>query len=307
MNVAIFGGTGYLGSYLVDALIGDGHHPVLLVRPGSDRKVIHPEKCTLIPGDVNNGNGMHEVISQCQSVIYNVGILREFPDKNITFESLQYRGACHAMDIAAELGVERFLLTSANGAKSDGTAYQRTKYQAETHLQTSGLAGTVFRPSVIFGDPRGGMEFATQLCNEIIRIPVPAPFFYQGLLPINAGTFRMSPIHVKDMAEIYVKALVDPEAVGKTYILCGPDVLEWRAIIKTIGHAVGRNKFGLPVSVPAMKVIAGILERFPSFPLTRDQLTMLIEGNTGDSSSVFQAYGIQPTPFNETSLAYLNP
>ncbi|MBT8421221.1 MAG: NAD(P)H-binding protein [Gammaproteobacteria bacterium] len=305
MKIAIFGGTGFLGSYLVDALIAHGHSPILMARPAPGRQFSESPHYRMVSGDLSDKDTIHQVISEANAVIYNIGILREFPRHGITFQSLQYEKARDIMDIAAALGVRRFLLTSANGVKPDGTRYQRTKYLAEQHLQTGKLDGTIFRPSVIFGDPRGRMEFATQLLDEIIRSPAPAPLFHQGLLPIRAGAFRLSPIHVKDVAEIYVKALTDPAAIGKIQSLCGPDPLAWRTIIKTIGQAVGRNKKTLPVPVFPMKLAAGVLERFPSFPLTRDQLTMLLEGNTGDSSAVFKAYGIAPTPFNEETLSYL--
>ncbi|VFM96673.1 MAG: NADH dehydrogenase [Candidatus Kentron sp. G] len=307
MNVAIFGGTGYLGSHLADALVSHGHHPVLSVRPSSKRNLPESDRYRIVAGDSLDGDTMRLAISRSEAVIYNVGILREFPRRGISFRSLQYEKARDAMDIATELGVRRFVLTSANGVKPDGTAYQRTKYLAERHLWASDLAGTVFRPSVIFGDPRGHMEFATQLYNEIILDPLPAPLFYEGSLRhAKPGTFRLSPIHVKDVARIYAKALTDPDAIGKTWSLCGPDALEWREIIRIIGRAVGRDKRTLPVPVSGLKTAIRLFGRFRALPVTADQLTMLMEGNTGDSSAVFKTYGIRPIPFGEKTLSYLS-
>jgi uncharacterized protein YbjT (DUF2867 family) len=305
MNVAVFGGTGYVGSYLVAALIAHGHQPVLLVRPGSEKKLRQAERCRLEPGQIQDEEAVRRTLDHCDAVFYNIGILRQFPRQGITFEALQYEGARRVIDAAVDAGVKRFLLVSANGAKPDGTAYQRTKYHAEEYLRSTELEGTVFRPSVMFGDPRGRMEFATQLRDEMIRSPMPAPLFYEGLLPIGAGKFRLAPVHVQDVAEIYVRALESPQAVGKTYPLCGPKSLEWHVIIQTIGRAVGKEKWTLPVPAYLVKTAAAIFEGFEMFPITRDQLTMLVEGNTCDSSAVFDAFGIEPTAFNEESLAYL--
>ena len=36
-----------------------------------------------------------------------------------------------------------------------------------------------------------------QLKKDMLSLPFPAPLFYNGLLPFNAGQFKMSPIHVK--------------------------------------------------------------------------------------------------------------
>nr|VFK53615.1 MAG: NADH dehydrogenase [Candidatus Kentron sp. TUN]VFK60884.1 MAG: NADH dehydrogenase [Candidatus Kentron sp. TUN]VFK70098.1 MAG: NADH dehydrogenase [Candidatus Kentron sp. TUN] len=305
MKVAILGGTGYLGSYLVDALIANGHEPALLVRSKDSGKIHRAHQCTCISGALDQEEALRRTFSGCEAVIYNVGILREFPQHNITFKSLQYEDACRAMDVAADIGIARFILTSANGVKPDGTPYQRTKYLAEEHLRSSQLSGTVFRPSVIFGDPRGRMEFATRLCEEIIRPPYPAPLFHKGLMSLEAGTFQVAPIHVKNVADIYIKALEDPEAIGKTYSLCGPDALEWRTIIKIIGRAIGRKKWTFPVPAPLMSMVAAIFGNFSVFPITQDQLTMLLEGNIGDSSEIFDRYGVKSISFNEISLSYL--
>ena len=45
MRVAIIGGTGFVGGYLVDALLDAGHEPALLVRPGSEDKVRRRDAC----------------------------------------------------------------------------------------------------------------------------------------------------------------------------------------------------------------------------------------------------------------------
>ena len=151
MKVTVFGGTGYVGGYLIDELLGKGHHPVLLVRPESRHKVRHRERCTLIDGDIASPDSVGAALSGADAAIYNIGILREFPSSGVTYEALHFEGARRAMDAAEEAGARRFLLMSANGVKADGTGYQRTKYMAEQYLKTTSLVWTVFRPSVLFG------------------------------------------------------------------------------------------------------------------------------------------------------------
>ena len=87
-KVGIFGGTGYVGSYLVDRLLDQDKHPVLLVRPGSESKVRQADRCTLITGDMNDQQAIDSVAEASDALIFNIGILREFPDKGITFEEL---------------------------------------------------------------------------------------------------------------------------------------------------------------------------------------------------------------------------
>jgi len=305
MKVTVFGGTGYVGGYLIDELLDKGHHPVLLVRPGSRHKVRHRERCTLIDGDIASPETIRTALSGTDAVIYNIGILREFPSSGVTYEALHFEGARRTMDAAEEVGVRRFLLMSANGVKADGTGYQRSKYMAEQYLKTTALNWTVFRPSVLFGEPRGRMEFATQLYRDILRSPLPAPLFYEGLLPVNAGEFRMSPVYVKDVASVFVQALDMPETAGHIFALCGPVSLSWKEILKTIADAVGITKRGFPAPVSLLKGLAAALDQFAFFPITRDQLTMLMEGNTCDGHNAFQIFDLQPAPFDTTRLSYL--
>jgi len=305
MKVALIGGTGFVGGYLVDELIAQNHPPVLLVRSGSEAKVRQRDQCALIAGDVKDPAAVRNTLQGCDAVIYNIGLLREFKSQGITFAAMQFEGAARTIDLAVELGVKRFLLMSANGVKAQGTPYQTTKYRAEECLKRTDLEWTIFRPSVIFGDPRGAMEFCTQLYKQMIKPAVPAPLFYDGLLPVSAGSFGLSPIHIKDVAAILVKSLTMPEAVHKTFGLCGPQAFEWKAIIKILAKTTGRRKLTLPAPAFLIKSAAALLDGFEFFPVTRDQLTMLLEGNTCDSSEVFKLFGITPIPFNEESLSYL--
>jgi uncharacterized protein YbjT (DUF2867 family) len=305
MRVAVLGGTGFVGSYLVDELLSSGHALSAMVRAGSEHRLPQGERCETVTGDVADPFAVRKTLENCQAVIYNIGILREFPERGITYDALHFEGARRAMDIAVEQGARRFLLMSANGVRADGTPYQKTKYLAEQYLQTTELEWTVFRPSVIFGDPGGRMEFATQLRDQVVRSPLPAPLFFDGLLPLKAGSFRLAPIHVRDVAAVFAKALEMPHTGHRIYRLCGPQALEWATILQTIAHACGREKWALPAPAWAVKLASTVFDRFEFFPITRDQITMLMEGNTCEGEDSLEEFGVQPTPFDEVYLEYL--
>ncbi len=305
MRIALFGGTGFVGSYLVEELLRQGHQPVLLVRPGSETRVNRRESCVLVPGEITSIEAIRQTLTGCDAVIYNIGIIRQNRRRGITFEELHHRSAVRVIDAATEQGVKRFILMSANGVRPDGAAYQRTKFKAEQHLKNTTLAWTIFRPSIMFGDPRGQQEFCTQLRDQLVRPPIPVPLFYNGLLPAGAGGFSLSPVHVMDVAALFVKALSMPDTIGECYPVCGLQEFSWRELIDLIAQAVSRNKWKVPVPATAVKIIAALLDRFAWFPITRDQVTMLLEGNTCDSGEVFRLFGIDPTPLCLENMAYL--
>jgi uncharacterized protein YbjT (DUF2867 family) len=306
MKVAVFGGTGFVGSYLVDALLAAGHLPRLLVRPGSEGKVRQRDACELVTGEIQDAQAVASCLQGAGAAIYLIGLLREFPDKGVTWEAMHYQGAVRAIEAAASQGVRRFVLLSANGAKPDGTGYQVTKYRAEQQLARSGLEWTVFRPSVLFGDPRGRMEFCTQLLEEMISRPVPVPLFHEGILPADAGRFEMSPVAVEDVATAFVRCLELPASHGRIFPLGGPETLEWREILRIIAAASGRRKWMVPAPVWVIRSMAAALDRFEWFPVTREQLQMLLEGNACDGSEAWRLFGIEPKRFTAEALSYLS-
>ena len=304
MRVAIIGGTGFVGRYLTDALLESGHSVSLLVRQASESKLRHAKQVLIVNGDIADADAIRRLLQGCDAVIYNVGILREVPRQGVTFESTQYAGVVNAVDAALAVGVQRFLLMSANGVKIPGTPYQETKRRAEEYALQSGLDVTVFRPSVIFGDPHGTMEFATQLFNEMVRPPIPAVNFISGR-DSEKGAIVMSPIHIGDVASAFLIALENDECVGKTYALGGPEILSWKEMITRIAAATGRHKWFLPMPVALMRIGATLFDWLPFFPVTRGQLTMLEEGNVADPAVVQALTGREPASFGLENLDYL--
>jgi len=294
MRVALIGGTGFVGSYLVDALADSGHEIRLLVRPGSEQKI--QKETQTVAGDVSSPKALEATLDGCDAAIYCVGLLREFPRRGITFETTQYQGVVDTVAAAKKAGVTRLLLMSAIGVKDPGTKYQSTKRRAEVHALESGLDVTVLRPSVIFGDPRGTMEFATQLNRDMVRPPLPA---------VNFGGVEMSPVHVEDVAAAFVAALEDRGTIGKTLELAGPEILGWGDMVQRIASATGKSKLMLSMPLWLMKIGATLFDWLPFYPVTRDQLIMLEEGNTGSSEILEELIAKEARSFSAAELQYL--
>ncbi len=296
MRVALFGATGFVGNYLVRALLDAGHETSVLVRPGSEQKLAQADRCRVTKGDIGSVDAIRDTLDGCDAVIYNIGLLKEFPRRGITFEEAHFTGVQRVVESSQDAGVRRFILMSANGVKSPGTPYQETKYRAEEFLKGSDLDWTIFQPSVIFGDSRGTQEFSHQLYSELVKPPVPAVAF-PGV--------EMSPVFIDDVVDAFVNALGDPDTVGKTYALGGPDVLTWKEMVQRVAAAAARDKWFVTMPLVVMKTGATFFDWLPFFPATRDQLAMLEEGNTADPSVIEALIGRPPAPFEAANLAYL--
>jgi NADH dehydrogenase len=308
MKIFVTGASGFVGGYVLEVLQNAGHHITVLVRPGSEHK---------LPADFSG-----EIISdnvfdfsfppQSDAVVHLIGILRPNFWRADTFEKLHFCATKVVVDKAVTAGAKRFLTVSANGVKPHGTAYQRTKYMAEQYLRNSGLEWTIFRPSVLFGDPAhpsgdvGKPEFSSLLYRQLVKLPLPAPMFYTGMAIRQAGRFKLQPAYVDDLAKGIAAALIKDPSAGKVYHVGGPEKLMWRETIDTITSAVGkRRKWKIPVPAWGIGAIAALLGWLPFFPITRDQITMLMEGNTCDGSDFYKEFDIEPTAFTPENLDYL--
>jgi NADH dehydrogenase len=305
MKIAILGGTGFVGHYLVSELLNQGDAPSLLIRNTSADQHRETDKISWFAGSLDEPNSLKALLADKDAVIYNIGVLRAFPEQGITFEKLQYTGVVKTAKLAQEMGVKRFILMSANGVDLKLTPYQLTKSAAEDHIKHTDLEWTIFRPSVIFGNPHEHTEFASMLKHDIIDTPLPAPLFFEGFNPQLAGSFHLSPVHVEDVAKAFVQALHQPETIHKTYTLGGPNDISWHEILKLIAQANGKTKLMMPIPVFAPNLAAMMFDRYHWFPISRDQIRMLLKGNTCRGDEIFTLCGIKPKAFNLENLQYL--
>jgi NADH dehydrogenase len=288
MKVFVTGGTGFVGRETIKQLLSARHEVRALVREGSESKLPDAEQVELFYGDVTDGSTLSGALADCDGVIHLVGIIREFPDRGITFKKAHVESTQNIIMACREENVTRYLHMSSNGTNEHGkTAYHRTKWEAEEHVRQSGLDWTIFRPSLIFGP---GGEFVNMLAEIIKKAPV---------VPVlGDGQYRMQPIAVKDVATSFVKALSMPESVGETYQLGGGQSYTYDEILDLTAQALGKDK-AKKIHQPLfmIKPMIKALQGFEQFPITLDQLKMLIEGNVCDPQPWAEAFNINPQTY----------
>ena len=304
MKVAIFGGTGFVGNNIIAELLNHEYQVNVLVRSGSEHKLEQINNCNVINGDIGDKDAVEDVIKISDVVIYNIGIIREFKSKDITYEELHYDGAKLTIDLSKKYNINRYIMMSANGVKPNGTGYQVTKYKADVYLKNNIRDWTIIRPSLIFGNSNGKKEFCSELKKDMLSLPIPAPAFFSGLNIFSAGEFKMSPIHVRDVSKIFIDCINNNHAFKKVYDLGGENYT-WKEIISIISKAYNKDKMIIPAPTLFVYLVAFLFDRFDWFPISRDQITMLLEGNTCESDIIFKRYNIKPIKFNPSNLDYL--
>jgi NADH dehydrogenase len=91
MKVFLTGGTGFVGSEVLRQLVSAGHSVRALVREGSEDKLVVTDGVEIHSGDITDATTMVGVLKDCDAVIHLVGIIREFPGRNVTFKNMHVK------------------------------------------------------------------------------------------------------------------------------------------------------------------------------------------------------------------------
>ncbi|SHK35221.1 complex I NDUFA9 subunit family protein [Rhodothermus profundi] len=302
MKVYLTGATGFVGRYVLRALRTAGHQVRCLVRQPDRPLPVEDEGVEKVAGDLLRPETFAGTLEGCEAVVHLVGIIAEKPRQGITFDAVHRRGTLHIVEAAQQAGIARFIHMSANGARPDGiTAYQTSKWEAEEIVRRAGFAHwTIFRPSVIFGDPQGApMEFVTQLARRLVR-PFP-------VLPVfGDGRYQLQPVAVDVVASAFAQALTREAAHGQTYCVAGPGPLSYDEILDIIARALrGKPRPKLHVPLAPIQVLVNTLGRVGLLPITPEQLAMLVEGNTCDPTAFYRDFEVPQIPFTPETIAYV--
>ena len=278
MKVLVTGGTGFVGTHLVNRLLQRGHEVAVLARDPRKTRNRYNRPVETVRGDVLDPESLDAAAAGRDAVVHLVGIIHEKGGQ--TFDRMHRQAAENMLAAAERSGVRRFVHMSAMGSSEDSPSeYGRTKAAGEKAVRASRLAWTVFRPSIIFGPGDG---FVSLLAPIVRKNP--------GFIPvIGPGTTRFQPVSIYDVTRVFADALEKPETAGKVYEVGGADVLTLNDIYREIAAAVG--KAGKPlIHFPLWygRLLARFFESLArrgfieSPPLTRDQLKSLSRDNTGD-------------------------
>lgn len=277
--ILVTGATGFVGSEILRRASRHGWPVRGLAR--------HPEQAEelgrlpgveLARGDVADRASLDGAMEGVEAVVHLVGIIAETPGQS--FEDVHVRGTENVLAAARDAGVGRFVHMSALGAEkaSVRTGYFRTKRAAEQAVLDSGLAVTIFRPSIIFGPDS---EFVEELA-KIVR--------YSPVAPLPAGgRSRLQPVWVGDVADCFLQAARSNGTPRQVYEVAGPEVLTLAEVLQALAGAMGkRRRVVVAVPMALAKAGAAMVEAlWPGRPpVTREQLAMLEFENVADPREV---------------------
>ncbi len=311
MKIFITGGTGFIGTHTVKRLTQTEHELFCLVRKTSNIDYLKETGATLITGDVTNRDSLLKGMRGCNSVI-NLANIYTFwePNKQI-YTDVNVNGTRNAMECALEIGISKVVHISTAGiyGKPEDcpfteesavgpirfSEYFRTKYEGDQIAwelyEKKRLPLIMIYPAGVLGP--GDPKASGQYIKNLIHRRMPATVFHDSILTW---------VHVKDVAEVIVRALEKPNNIGEKY-LAAKDQLSLKEINKMISEISGvpLPKMRLPdplvmINARLLTWLANVIKKPPLWGMSIDQIRTMKEGFRIDGRKAERELGISYTP-----------
>jgi uncharacterized protein YbjT (DUF2867 family) len=291
--VTLFGGAGFLGRYVAQALLQRGARVRLVDRDAKRAFFVKPMgglgQTQFIAADVTKRATVDRAVQGADAVINLVGLLAG------KLESVHVEGARNVAEAARGAGARSLVHVSAIGADLHSPSlYGRTKAEGEQAVHAAFPGATIIRPSILVGAED---EFVNRFAEMIQTAPI---------VPILSAGTKFQPVFVADVARAIAEAALSPlKHGGRTYELGGPEVLSMGDLVRRVAAMIGRQ----PSFVELPDSLGGLIASFgflPGAPITKDQWQMLRRDNVvTPGAESFGAFAIEPRPIGAVAPGWL--
>jgi UDP-glucose 4-epimerase len=224
------GGTRFIGVYLTQLLVEQGHEVVLFNR--GNRPVPDLPGVGQITGDRTDATQLKEKLAQEEfdAIFDNNG--RELTDTQPLAEIFQGKIQHFVYMSSAGVYLKSDQLPHVEGDKVDPKSRHQGKHETEAYLRQQELPFTSIRPTYIYG-PRNYNELESWFFDRIVRDrPVPIPG--NGLHITQLG-------HVKDLAKAMSQVLGNEQALKQIYNISGDRFVTFDGLARACAVAAGKS------------------------------------------------------------------
>jgi len=302
--VCVLGGTGFIGREIVSRLAAAGHGVKVLTRnPAQHRELKVLPSVRFIRADVHDEARLEDAFEGCDVVINLVGILNETGlgrGNGEQFRRVHTELPQKCVRACRAAGVRRYLHMS--GLKADSqrgpSHYLKSKGLAEDYIREHCAAGApeyvIFQPSVVFGP---GDAFINNFAGILKITP--------GVLPLACADAKFAPVYVGDVADAFVACLERRDVAGRTFELCGPDVMTLGDIVRMTASFLGLKRFVLPLPRSVARVQAAVMDYVPGKPFSTDNFLSATLDSTCTSDGL-AALGLTRSSMRSVLPRYLS-
>jgi uncharacterized protein YbjT (DUF2867 family) len=235
MTVLVAGASGFVGSPLCRALVDRGHEVRAMTRRPDD----YSGAGQVTFGDVADPATLGPAMAGVEVAFYLVHSLA-----SADFEDRDARAALAFGEAARDAGVAQIVYVGGLGRDGDGLSpHLRSRREVEHLLARAGVPVTTLRAAVVVGHGGISWEITRQLVDHL---PV-------MLTPTWVDTLTQ-PIALDDIVRYLVGVLGEPQALGRTFDVGGPDVLRYFDMMQRVAALRGKNlrRLRVPLLSPGL-------------------------------------------------------
>jgi nucleoside-diphosphate-sugar epimerase len=283
----VTGGTGFVGSHLVDNLIERGRSVRCLVRQTSNLRYLKHPEIEFAYGGLDHATDWDAALNDVDTIYHVAGL--PYAKRRNEYYQVNHRGteAVLAAALKHRAQIKKFVHISslaAIGPGRDGVAvtettepapitpYGRSKLLAEEAVMAVGdlLPYTVVRPPAVYG-PRDYALF--EFFKEVARGRSPM---------IGRDDKRISLVHVRDLVNGIVLAGESDNSTGRTYFISSEEIYSWREVAALLARVIGKQARTIAIPRPLAYGVALAAEAAAAFSskppvINRDKVTDLAQ------------------------------
>ena len=264
--VTVFGGSGFVGRHLVQALARRGYRVRVACRRPELANYLQPlgsmGQIQPIQANLRYRWSVDRAVEGADHVINLVGILAESGHQR--FDAVQHLGARAVAEAARAVGAPLTQVSAIGADVNSASDYARTKGLGEAAVREIVPEAVIFRSSIVFGpEDKFFNRFAA-----MARISPVLPL-------IGGGSNKLQPVYVGDVAEAYARAVDGDIEGGRIYELGGPEVLTFRECMEEMLRIINRQRMFVSVPWSVARLQAKVLGMLPNPLLTPDQVKLL--------------------------------
>lgn len=285
--VAVAGGTGTLGRYIVARLTGHGIRVRILARDPKQARSLENELTQVVPGDVRDRSALDAAVTDCDAVVSAFTAFGRPQGGDLRSADLQ--GNVNLIRAAESNGRAHFVLVSLHGAAPDSPLeLGRIKYRVEQILQGSSLTWTVIRPTP-------SMELYVKLLAAPLLEHHKARIFGRGDNPVNFVSQR-------DVAAFVELAVTDGRLRDQAIDVGGPENLSVNQLVHRFEELTGASGGEQHIPLPMLRAMSVVMRPFS--PTLARQVKAAVHMDTTDMAfddrETAQSYpSIRPTSLDE--------
>lgn len=234
MNILVFGGAGFLGSYVVDELLARGHDVTVFdTRPSPWAAA----RVRMITGDVMDEQAVQAAVQGCDVVYHFAGLadLNQSIDSPKQTISLNVIGTLNVLDACRMAGVSRFVYASSAYVFSKkgafyGVSKKCSELIIEQYNEQYGLDYSIIRYGSVYGERADDANRIYRLLRDALTTG--------RIVFLGDGTEEREYIHGRDAAKLSVDIL-DERFKNQNIILTGNERFQYSRLLNMIKEMVG--------------------------------------------------------------------